>query len=314
MSAIQLQIILADGSLRRETFAQSPVTFGREADNHITFTHPLISRKHGVFHQDDEGWLIENISDNGTWLNGKRIKRKPLTLRQGDVISVGDHDIFRVEAILESATGATPTASPAVNTTPVQPKPEVSASVRKMRLWIGLASFWVVVLALLIFIQPLYNSRSSTGSQWRTPELTQEAISQAVRQKPRDIAGRLQPNDRRAADYLAEARDIASRLDANIDAPFRAYRAYQRAMAHAGKHSLDDSRDLRTFTEIESRLIDQANQRYRDAYAMMRSHNFRDADIAFRNLTLYFPDPQNPLIRNVESLRKEIANQRKRLR
>jgi|GEM_PF-4384478 len=317
MTSIQLQIIHSDGSLRRETFTQGPVAFGREVGNQILFNENLVSRRHGVFHQQDDHWLLENLSDNGTWINGKRIKRKAVPVNAGDVISVGDQDILRVEAILMPSGQAAPTTASTTtlaNATAATPKPAGSATSRKMRLWLTLAGFWVVILALLVFMQPLYNNSRSSGPQWQTRELNADQISQAVREKPRDIARGVQPSERRVSEYLAEAREISSRLDSGVDAHFRAYRAYQRAMAYSGRDMLDDSRDLRTFTEIERELIQGVTTRYNNAYAKMRANNFREAEAAFRNLANYFPDVDNSLMKNVEALRKEMSAQARRRR
>jgi hypothetical protein len=268
-----------------------------------------MSRHHGVFLQQDDNWYLENLSPNGTFINGKRVRKKPVPVREGDMISVGDQQIFQIEVLLSGAAGVNPetttqAASPAA--------PPISPASRKMRLWISLAIFWLVVLGILAFIQPLLSSKDSHDTSDQTPALTPEQISQAVRHKPSDIQGRVQPNERRMNEALTQARNLSSRLDASIDAPFHAYRAYQRAIAYSGQNILPDSRDMREFTQLERDLIKNVSDRYYDAYGLLRTHNFRGAEKAFRELIRYFPEPENPLIRNVEAHRRDIGSKLKR--
>lgn len=315
MTSMQLQIIRSGGQVRRETFGAGPVAFGREADNQIIFSETYVSRKHGVFHQDGDVWLLENLSDNGVFINGKRLKKKPVPVNAGDVIAIGDQDIFKIEAFLGSGPTSSLPADSTVSKTSAAPAASApSAASRKTRLWLSLAGFWVVVLALLVFVQPLLVSKEDTGPQNRTKELSPEELKQYVRLKPPEIAGNVQPNERRSREAITQARDIAARLDARIDAPFRAYRAYQKALAFSGKVMLDDSQDMRRFTLIEDQLIEGVTSRYYDGYAKLRAQNYRDAEGVFRELGQYFPEPLNPLMKNVEGHRRDIGTKYKRRR
>lgn len=313
MTSMQLQIIRPGGQVRRETFTQGPIAFGREADNQIIFSETYFSRKHGVFHQNDDGWYLENLSVNGTQINGKRIKKKHVPVNAGDIITVGDQEVFKVEALLNAA--GSPTISPSIDTPAAKPAVATpSAGTRKTRLWLSLAGFWVVVLALLVFVQPLLVNKDDTGPIHRTVELKPEEIKQYVRRKPPEIAGNVTPDERRKNEALAEARDVAARLDARVDGHFKAYRAYQKALAYSGNVVLADSQDMRRFTVIEEELIQGVTTRYYDAYAKLRSQNYRDAEMALRDLNQYFPEPQNPLMKNVEAHRRDIGTKYKRRR
>lgn len=313
MASIQLQIIRSGGQVYRETYREGTIAFGREDDNQIIFTETFVSRHHGHFLQSEDNWYIENLSPNGTQVNGKRIRKKPTLLNVGDTISVGNQQIFFVEAI--ESNSSTPTS----NTAKIEPDSKanikaspISPASRKMRLWISLAAFWLVVLGVLVFIQPLLSNKDTLNLNDRIPSLSPEQISQYVRQKPKDIQGNVQPDERRMNDALAEARDFSARIDASTDARYRAYRAYQRAIAYSGLELLPNSQDMRMYVQLEADLVRDITNRYYEGYSLLRSHNFRGAEQSFRTLIRYFPEPDNPLIRNVEAQRRDIGSKLRR--
>lgn len=63
--------------------------FGRAADNHIIIDGPKASRHHAAIHaqDDDEFWLIDLGSRNGTFRNEQRVLR-PTRLRDGNRITL----------------------------------------------------------------------------------------------------------------------------------------------------------------------------------------------------------------------------------
>jgi adenylate cyclase len=72
-------------------------TIGRAASNHLVLKHDKVSRRHAVIHvQDqDEYWLVDLGSSNGTLLNGRRVTQ-PVQLRDGDQIEIRPfHLVFR---------------------------------------------------------------------------------------------------------------------------------------------------------------------------------------------------------------------------
>ena len=64
---------------------------GRAAANTIVLKSPKVSRRHALIHLQNIGelWLIDFGSSNGTFLNKRRIHR-PIRLRDGDQITIGD--------------------------------------------------------------------------------------------------------------------------------------------------------------------------------------------------------------------------------
>src|SRR5437899_2108972 len=61
-----------------------PAIVGRSSDCDHQISHPLISRRHCAFDlQDDEIWVRDMGSLNGTYLNGERLE-EPQPLHDGD--------------------------------------------------------------------------------------------------------------------------------------------------------------------------------------------------------------------------------------
>jgi adenylate cyclase len=69
---------------------------GRAAANTIVLKSPKVSRRHALIHLQNIGelWLIDFGSSNGTFLNKRRIHR-PIRLRDGDQITIGDQ-VFKL--------------------------------------------------------------------------------------------------------------------------------------------------------------------------------------------------------------------------
>jgi ABC-type multidrug transport system ATPase subunit len=64
------------------------INIGRTSDNDLVINNIKVSRKHARLEKKGEEWYLEDLdSSNGTFINGKRIKREPVT--PGDVITIG---------------------------------------------------------------------------------------------------------------------------------------------------------------------------------------------------------------------------------
>lgn len=89
-----------DPALVFRLLPNSMKTMGRAARADFVVDAPLVSRLHCRLHLDRRDRLeIEDLgSTNGTWVNGRKIKRSPLTA--GDTLKVG-----RVEFVVSNANG-----------------------------------------------------------------------------------------------------------------------------------------------------------------------------------------------------------------
>ncbi|MFP4133716.1 MAG: FHA domain-containing protein [Halothece sp.] len=68
--------------------ANSLITIGRSPDNQITLASAVLSRYHLKIQPTKNGWELVNLGWNGTFYQGKRIERTPLT--KGMVIQLAN--------------------------------------------------------------------------------------------------------------------------------------------------------------------------------------------------------------------------------
>ncbi|MFM1855235.1 MAG: hypothetical protein RLZ83_544 [Pseudomonadota bacterium] len=88
-----------DGEAAREiVLTHEETTIGRKPHNDIVIDHLAVSSQHAVLRADDEELWIEDLkSTNGTYVNGQAVSRRRLW--QGDVIELGK---VRLEVRLDS--------------------------------------------------------------------------------------------------------------------------------------------------------------------------------------------------------------------
>jgi pSer/pThr/pTyr-binding forkhead associated (FHA) protein len=115
-------VCLTDG--REYSVGAGPLSFGRDAASNVVVTGNEVSRQHAEIRTEPEGYLLVDLSVNGTYVNGERIGKTHL-LARADVIRIGN-DEFRFYADAAMLSGAagdrvlTPTA-PAPEARPTPP-------------------------------------------------------------------------------------------------------------------------------------------------------------------------------------------------
>ena len=87
-------VCLTDG--REYTVKSEPLVFGRDAASDVVVTGGDVSRRHAEIQESPEGYVLEDLSVNGTWVNGRRVSRRH-PLARADVIRIGT-DEFRFYA------------------------------------------------------------------------------------------------------------------------------------------------------------------------------------------------------------------------
>jgi pSer/pThr/pTyr-binding forkhead associated (FHA) protein len=87
-------VCLTDG--REYTMAAATLVFGRDAGSDVVVTGTEVSRRHAEIQSTPEGYVLNDLSVNGTYVNGERVGRQYL-LARADVIRIG-HDEFRFYA------------------------------------------------------------------------------------------------------------------------------------------------------------------------------------------------------------------------
>jgi pSer/pThr/pTyr-binding forkhead associated (FHA) protein len=87
-------VCLTDG--REYTMTGETLVFGRDAGSDVVVTGNEVSRRHAEIQSSPEGYVLNDLSVNGTYVNGERVGRQHL-LARADVIRIG-HDEFRFYA------------------------------------------------------------------------------------------------------------------------------------------------------------------------------------------------------------------------
>lgn len=111
-------VCLTDG--REYNVGAGPLSFGRDAGSQVVVAGNEVSRQHAEIRNEPEGYLLLDLSVNGTYVNGERIG-KTHALARADVIRIGN-DEFRFYADATSSSAPQPALeSAAVAAPPVVP-------------------------------------------------------------------------------------------------------------------------------------------------------------------------------------------------
>ena len=72
------------------------IVFGREAGSDVVVAQPEVSRRHASIVPTEQGYVLQDLSTNGIWVNGSRVQGSHL-LARADVVRVGTEE-FRFYA------------------------------------------------------------------------------------------------------------------------------------------------------------------------------------------------------------------------
>jgi len=83
------KLIAIDTDLGATEFPLEPLTFiGRTPENQIRLNKPAVSRRHAQIAQSESGYVLRDLnSENGSYVNGERVKERPLA--DGDRVQIG---------------------------------------------------------------------------------------------------------------------------------------------------------------------------------------------------------------------------------
>jgi pSer/pThr/pTyr-binding forkhead associated (FHA) protein len=116
-------VCLTDG--REYSVGSQPLSFGRDAGSDVVVAGSEVSRHHAEIRNEPDGYILVDLSVNGTYVNGERIGKTHL-LARADVIRIGN-DEFRFYADATSPNSPKPAAeNPAPPERPASP-PEGAA-------------------------------------------------------------------------------------------------------------------------------------------------------------------------------------------
>ena len=108
-------VCLTDG--REYSVGAGPLSFGRDAGSDVVVSGNEVSRNHAEIRSEADGYLLVDLSVNGTFVNGDRVV-KTHTLARADVIRIGN-DEFRFYA--DAAAPPEPVSPPAAAPAPAAP-------------------------------------------------------------------------------------------------------------------------------------------------------------------------------------------------
>ena len=117
-------VSLTDG--REYAIGAGRAVIGRDAECDVVIESKSVSRKHAEIMGTDKGYLLVDLSTNGTYVNGEKIAGQKV-LARADVIRVGDADLRFYADPPKGGQPAAPQApaaapAPAAPATPVPPK------------------------------------------------------------------------------------------------------------------------------------------------------------------------------------------------
>ena len=99
MAALDYQLTMRSGPTPGKTYPleEEELLLGRDLSTDIAISDPEVSRRHARFFVKDDNIFVEDLgSTNGTFLNGERIS-SPQQLRAGDVITLGESIVLVFE-------------------------------------------------------------------------------------------------------------------------------------------------------------------------------------------------------------------------
>ena len=86
----KLIVVFRNKILQEIKLAKETVRIGRDSDNEIQIDNPGVSRFHAEVYRQGYPFYIEDMkSTNGTYINGKRVSRYPLSV--GDEVVISKH-------------------------------------------------------------------------------------------------------------------------------------------------------------------------------------------------------------------------------
>ena len=146
------------------------VVLGRSPESPVPLEGTAISREHFVLELIGDTIYATDLSNNGTWINGNRLRREERTqLKSGDSIQVPDHQIsFQIRGTPAaasavkreepaSASAVVPPGTPVTPLRTIEPETrEAPSSATGLTRSLTLLDKWILLLALLAVVLIAY--------------------------------------------------------------------------------------------------------------------------------------------------------------
>ena len=316
MAAARPELIFLRGPQEgeRAVLMTNTVVIGRGAAADVRLKESAASREQLRFELSVEGWLMENLSANGTIVNGKRYKKKKLLLDTGDVLSVGaETEILYVAPgdDPETALAAYREANPVLQPVPTaEGKPpektraaaagpkaggreepaeeaaedEVEETSRLKYILGGVVLFGLVGFGAVLLMRPAGNGPDGPGG---LPRLSDERII-AVLAAPLERS----PDPGEAAKMLNQA--ITSwagkdRWDVEEGDLFRCVKSFKLHQAYRQSRSFANPKHESIAEDVQKELTDEVVKRYRESWKFEQAHQWQNASRSFKKILQIIP-------------------------
>jgi len=268
------------------------LTFGRSGECDVAVPSDAASRTHGRLTATDTGWSLTATGKNRTSIGGKKVGKKPVALRNGDTVSIGDDEVFQVhfEPPAVSKEDQENDNEPAALT---EEQLAERKKKRKAKLWIGIGAYLVVMMLAFVFFATLESPEEKTEfpPEWSLDRI-ESVIREPVTKRPTDEFD--------AETSLRRATELYNRLETRPSALYEAHEAYQRSLSYQRGDAFSDGLDQLRYQEVQDKLVEQVTSRYRTGYDQLVGGRYARAAETFRNLTQLYPKPESELYQNIE--------------
>lgn len=282
-------------------------TAGRSTRADIQLSEQTASREQMRFQLTAQGWVMENLSSNGTLVNGKRYRGgKSILLDTGDIIGLGENTRILYIApgddpeeamtrlgLTPGPRQAEPVPGPEPEPGPEQmdsPEPEAepvesaedaeAARKSKMRKYAIFGGLYAMIIVVVIILLSGGGDGNGLLGDDTPPALTDADIAEAI-QKPLKV--NVQKDLIKAEEALAKARAYYNRREKTgyLAWSVKWFKIHQ---AYKGSLIFDDLQDDAVFTDAKRELIRKVKDQYATAYVFLRQGRWRDAALSYQKL------------------------------
>lgn len=304
MSTLQVHITAGPQAGTRLQLNQSPVTFGRAAENTLVLDLAVISRQHGELVLNEDGqWVLINHSANVTRVGRKKAAKKPVPLADGVSINIGDTEVFRVHL---TPTANEPDAALSGSPTAYEDEPAPQPTERaagaglkgRSKLWIGIG-IWIGLLilgaaALKLGLDDGADAPKTSGIWIPGSNMTDLQGPEAGRVAVKRLLGEPLPTeDPNASLYDKHITDARRASDGGNRSLFETYSSYQLAISYAqDPNNALESLDQIKYDNALTELAEVIHDGYINGYLLYTEGDYGNAtyqmDAIIRD---YYPGP-----------------------
>ena len=311
---------------------------GRSPTAELHLAGSYASRRHMRFELTGDGVVVENLSANGTIINGKKYKSgKRVLLETGDVLGVGIQTEMLfvaagddpVEALAayrskreaelsarvveqtqtepptvesdqttEAPAGAEPTKPLPLPETPSPVAKQLSAEQRTQRAKLARYAVFGAVYVVVLVAVVFMLSRLKD-----TGDGAAEVPRLSDKQIERALLAPLakQRNPTKAAEALNKALELYSSRHYGSGALYGCVKNFKLHLAYRKRPDFDNVRHERMFQRARDQLIELVGEKYRSAYGYERAGNYARAQKIYNELLKIVPErePDDPVLRQL---------------